>query len=649
MRKILRILLLAAAALPACRSVDPDTPADSAASLSIRLRLPEVQTRSAGYESGDVTAADAASWSDWDRLVDGQALYRLTLFLVRKADNQLIGYRDLYAGSPDFCPDANSFGLNGFCDPDGTILPQGTTFSTCARVHFNYLNPMHGTAEKLRSGNYRLYAVANYSPILGVASENGPQDYAGLPDDGTGSPFTAILEDVLSDFNAASDEGLPGFAPAGYPDFFQFKVTAAENGGIPQYVCRQEPQPLSFVTDFLVLSGTNDIQAELVRTYSRIRFNLENESLTEELTLNAFSFDTPFAQDRAFLIDPGDDSRYDPAWTGVPVLDSPHAIHPYSGDGTMTLEPEESDVVYDAYVLESKRGDDKYRYHIDVEYAGISSQEVSVADATPIRTLSALKTAYNAGHYKFLIKPVQQARGFMYDNTLNSGAAANSQRIMVENYNLTNGSEREYLDRNIQGGTRSTALLVASDGTIRTKDGSPVTDFRLDGDFDVFIWSFEKTGDWNFNIMNELTGQYWDKNIVLNDTNIRLLSTAVGYFHYAPEDFVNGSTRGLGFRSAYPTGTTVYLHQDLYGHASRNILANMWMLYPLNSGVPAHAVRMVELQVIDPESRQPVDLGEFRRNDFIRVNMAASIHPDGGFLEFKVIPWVPREGSVTFE
>lgn len=644
MSKFFRILLLAVAGLSACRGIEPDK-SDRAADLTISLRLPAIETRSAGYADGAVSAADAAAWNDWDRLVDGQAIYRLTLFLVRKTDNQLIGYRDLYAGSPDYCADESTYGLNGFCRNDGTLLPGETVFSTCARVHFNYLVPMHGTVEKLRSGTYSLYAVANYSPIQSIPAESGTRDYAGLPDDGTGSDFTSILEGLLAGFDTES--GLSGFDPDDRPGFFRYQVLAAADNGVSQYVCEQQPQPLTFKQDFLVLSGTNEIQAELVRTYSRIRFVLNNESTSERLSLNAFSFKTPFAQDRAFLFDPGDDSRYDAAWTGTPVLDSPHAIHPYSGDGTMVLEPEEQQVVYDAYVLESKRGADKYRYRIDVEYAGISSQEISLAEATPIRTMAALKTAYNAGHYKFLVKPVQQDRGFLYDNTLNSGAA--NQRILVENYNQSSGSEREYLDRNIQGGSRSTALLVASDGTIRVKDGTPLTDFHLNGGYEVFVWSFEKTGDWNFNIMNELTGQYWDKNIVTNNNSIRLVSTSVGYFHYAPENFTASGNQGLGFRSAYPTGTTVYLNRDGYGSATRNTITNMWMLYPLTSGVPAHASRVVDLQVIDPVSQQPADLGELHRNDFIQVNIFTSVHPDGGFLEFKVIPWNAREGSITFE
>ena len=149
--------------------------------------------------------------------------------------------------------------------------------------------------------------------------------------------------------------------------------------------------------------------------------------------------------------------------------------------------------------------------------------------------------------------------------------------------------------------------------------------------------------------MNELTGQYWDKNIVTNNNSIRLVSTSVGYFHYAPENFTASGNQGLGFRSAYPTGTTVYLNRDGYGSATRNTITNMWMLYPLTSGVPAHASRVVDLQVIDPVSQQPADLGELHRNDFIQVNIFTSVHQDGGFLEFKVIPWNAREGSITFE
>ena len=75
----------------------------------------------------------------------------------------------------------------------------------------------------------------------------------------------------------------------------------------------------------------------------------------------------------------------------------------------------------------------------------------------------------------------------------------------------------------------------------------------------------------------------------------------------------------------------------------------MWVLYPCRSDQNAQVTKLVNLQILDPLSHQPEDLEELRRNDFIKVNIFASIQPDGGVILFKVIPWVPKEAEIVFE
>lgn len=656
MRKFFAILMLGLC-LSACRRMEPDLPKEGLpASLDISISLPSIETKAPGYAGGNVSATDAAGsgWTDWDRLVDGQSIYRLTLFLVRLADNQLVGFRDFYKNSDDYCNDASTYGLNGFCASDGTMLAKTAEFSTCARAYFSYLNPMYGTHEKLGSGHYRLYAVANYSPISGVTSEGGTMSYGGLPDDGNGTALTSIIAGIKNDYSASSD-GLSDFDASGYPDFFNYKVKAAKVGDVEQYVCEQRPQPLTFMTDFLVLSGQNRIEAELVRTYSRIRFVVNNDNVSPDppadpaptLTVNDLSFVTTFAQKQAYIFDFGTDDKYNSEWLGAPVLASTHAITPYDGTA-INIAPQGSSVIFDAYILESKRGSDQYLYKIDVEYAGVSGNQIKVKQAAPISKLSNLKTAYNAGNYKYLIKAAADARGFLYDNTLNTSAASGNQRVMIENYNETVNGNRKYLDANVMtGGSRSTTLIInSSNGNLSRVDGGTLTDLELQGDnLRPFVWTLEKTGDWNFNIMNDYTGQYWDK-LLSTDSNERLKTVAVGYYHYSLEE-KSGST-GLRFRNAYPTGLTIYLHRDGYGTNANDNNA-LFYLYPLVSDATARASKTVNLQVLDQESLQPYDLEEFRRNDFITVNISVSIHPDGGFLDFKVIPWKSKEGEITFE
>ena len=646
--------------LPA--AVEEDAPADL--TFSVNIPAIAVGTR-AGYADGAVSPADTVGWKRWELLVDGQSFYRLTLFLINRNENTLVAYRDFYldgATLNDYCSDAGR--ENGFCSPDGTLLPANTRYAVAATAHFSYLYPMHGSPatsiEKLRAGDYRLLAVANYSPIGPVTSESGPKSYAGLQDNGTS--FSTIVDGVISAFNANLTTGLtdftadnPSYAPLFNYDIRTIKVDGTYSGSADeQYVCEQRPQPLSLVKDFLVLSGTCHVDGEMIRTYSRIRLTLNNDSSSEDLTLNSFSFQTPLSQKQTYLFDFGDGSRYTDfaSGAGMPALDAPDAIHAYPGDG-LVVPVEDSRVLYDAYILESRRGNDPYTYKIDVEYANVNTTEITLSNGVPILTAEALKSSWISGHYKYLIKSVSSSRGFLYDNTLNENQAQNTRFVKSENYNIQQDGVKTWLDKNILGGTRSTTFLVdPSTLALTCKDaGAVLTDLRLDGDYEPFIWTLERAGDGYYYILNEATGQYWDKKIVTNDNNVKLQTTMIGYSYYIPVNFVNGSTKGIAFQNGVSSGAPCYLQCDGYGHASasKNTVNDMWALYACDSGAPAAAVKIIPLQVLDPSTNQPYDLESLSRNDFVKVNIFASIQPDGGVISFKVIPWVPMEGEIEFE
>ena len=642
--------------------VEEGAPADL--TFSVNIPAIAVGTR-AGYADGAVSPADTVGWKRWELLVDGQSFYRLTLFLINHNENTLVAYRDFYldgATLNDYCSDAGR--ENGFCSPDGTLLPANTRYAVAATAHFSYLYPLHGSPatsiEKLRAGDYRLLAVANYSPIGPVTSESGPKSYAGLQDNGTS--FSTIVDGVISAFNANLTTGLtdftadnPAYAPLFNYDIRTIKVDGTYSSSADeQYVCEQRPQPLSLVKDFLVLSGTCHVDGEMIRTYSRIRLTLNNDSSSEDLTLNNFSFQTPISQKQTYLFDFGDGSRYTDfaSGAGMPALDAPDAIHAYPGDG-LVVPVEDSRVLYDAYILESRSADAPYTYKVDIEYANVNTTEITLADGVPIFTAEALKSSWISGHYKYLIKSVNSSRGFLYDNTLNENQAQNTRFVKSENYNVQQDGVKTWLDKNILGGTRSTTFLVnPSTLELTCKDaGAVLTDLRLDGDYEPFIWTLERAGDGYYYILNEATGQYWDKKIVTNDNNIKLQTTMIGYSYYIPVNFVNGSTKGIAFQNGVSSGAPCYLQCDGYGHASasKNTVNDMWALYACDSGAPAAAVKVIPLQVIDPVSNQPYNLESLSRNDFIKVNIFASIQPDGGVISFKVIPWVPMEGEIEFE
>ena len=331
-------LLLLLVALPCCT---PDSypvwmeekPEPADLSITVSIPAPPTATK-AGYWDGD--DASLASWGDWERIVDGRQLYNVTLLIIRLRDNTLVAYRDFYMNGTlnDYCDDddpnsATGYGLNGFWNEAGDALYGNTVaYTTAVKATFDHAHPMHGSIEELATGSYRMLVVANYRSISGVTSTGAvtPKAYGGLVDGS--SNLSTVIGTLRSNFGATT--GIANFDAAHYPEIFGHQLHAAKVDDVEQYVCEQVPQPLTLVKDFFVRSGSNTISdAQLVRSYSRIRINVTNESETKDLRIDGILFDAPFAQKSTSLFDFGDDAQFNPALQGVPLVRSTHAIIPF--------------------------------------------------------------------------------------------------------------------------------------------------------------------------------------------------------------------------------------------------------------------------------------------------------------------------------
>ena len=86
--------------LCACQREDCSGEVSEAASLCLDLSVPGLRIESKG-NADDPFADDISLWSDWDKVVDGRIMYRLTVFLIEKDTDYLVAYRDIYFGSTD--------------------------------------------------------------------------------------------------------------------------------------------------------------------------------------------------------------------------------------------------------------------------------------------------------------------------------------------------------------------------------------------------------------------------------------------------------------------------------------------------------------------------------------------------------------------
>ena len=69
--------------LGACQREIVPGQTSEAASLCLDLSVPGLRIESKG-NADDPFADDISSWTDWEKVVDGRMMYRLTVFLIEK-------------------------------------------------------------------------------------------------------------------------------------------------------------------------------------------------------------------------------------------------------------------------------------------------------------------------------------------------------------------------------------------------------------------------------------------------------------------------------------------------------------------------------------------------------------------------------------
>ena len=680
---IFTFLLVALFGTAGC--VDPlypgQAPVTGPASLSLSIGLPTAQTgtKANGYWDGDET--NLTSWGQWERLVDGQELYRITLFIINHEDC-LVGYRDFYLDGTvhDYSDDAH--GKNGFCEATAgyNLLGNDTQFAAAARASFQYDYPLHGTAgsavEQLVTGNYQLLAVANYSPINNVPSipETGStttKDYSGLNEDGY---FTAAVNAVITAFNNNTGTGVVSFKKNSTNTnetlrnnidkifMYQIRTVRDDNGtasyteGTEQFICEQRPQPLSLVYDFSLHSGNNTIACQLVRTYSRIRFVVTNETRVTDLNLqiDRFLLSSPFAQRNTSLFDFGDDSQFnnDPVM-GIPVLDSDFAIKKYDPSGIIAPSTGSAAynnaVLYDAYILESRRPTDHYHFSIQTFYNNeITTHQPVLESPSPVRTIAQFNEARSRGINLFLVRQFD-SKVFMFDN----GST---------NYTLpeTANTIPTLSDSNKPPVSHANLNTVFGNSIELTK---PAGEELID--YSAYIWRFIDAGVINgYYIRNfrDLPGttpkaRYLGSMPGKNDKANRWIpmvdniEDAKKYFLQDGDNLnIHGDSNDTGqdgnsnskkYLNYNNNNTTPYLKWFMT-HNDKN---GRFLLYP----VTINDMHNMTLQYVNPDSGIPEDITEIRRNQFLTVNISVSYHTDGGYLVYVVNPWTHKGGSVTFE
>lgn len=506
------------------------------ATLSVAFSIPEINV---GTRSISSDPSDPSGWTAWEKAVDGRYLYRVTAFLLR--NDRLVSSKDIK--------------LTG--EESETVLEFDGNFT-------------HGT--------YKLMAVANYSAHQAEDGSNGMQSYDGLTD------FTSTVESIL-------EQGtIENFTSAYGDSFIRYELSSADG------ICSRTPQALTMVKDIELHPGTNTIEGELLRTYSRIRITAENQS-DEELKISSLSFCDIFTQRRAYLFD-GNGYIQDRV---SPDVDSPDALVRFTAttDTPLAVAAKESRVIFDAYILESSKNsiDEEYSYTLNLGYDGTG--DYKLGSTTAINR----KSGVTKGSY-------------LIYNT-NSGRY------------LTAGSN------SVQTGTLSslTAGMTVPEEYVWTFDNSGLSS----GHYHIGTSEAMTDGE---------TAYYMDDP---SSSSVYLVPSKSVSF-YLDETSVWSNKQWLYYLTLRSDGNDRYLRVSNNTASGRNSVNNTtyFYLYPVEKPSGSASSFNIPLETIDNTTGQPEMVGEIRRNDFINVIVLVRYNKNKGHFEFEVKNWESAGGDVEF-
>lgn len=585
--------------LGACQREIVPGQTSEAASLCLDLSVPGLRIESKG-NADNPFADDISSWTDWEKVVDGRMMYRLTVFLIEKDTDYLVAYRDIYFGSTDLKASGEEEGPNGWYK--GTSVDVNLSSSTQAQISFLYDHPLHtatdrSSFERLQRGTYKLLAVANYSSVNGTKFNGQPDDVASYKGLGDGS-FDTSVDGVIAEFKTAQNIGTKKkFAK--YTHYFSlvnYVLTSSSS-----FICPAMPQPLTLVKEIELSPGMNTVSGELLRTFSRIRLTVENMS-NVDLTVRSLSFSDNTTKNQTYLfsLPENPDRVYSVGAKKAPVVSSSDAIVRFtgltviddlaSGNNTKTL--------FDAYVLESRDLSNNYTYTLDLEYEGEASIPQYEKTSTAISTVAELAAGGN----------------YLFQNQKN-----------------------QY------------RFLIAGTPYLQTIDVE-LNDLPTPLD-ESMVMKLIRVGSDQYYIQTQYAGTTYYLGTPGRNTNIPMIPN-----QSSATVFTAGTANGNLTFLSNTTNSSGYDYINVHGGDQDKVMGwgqndggSQFKLYEVKQVMKAPKYSdPIVLSTIDPVTSVVSPVNTIKRNDFINVLVSVSYNKDFGEFEFEVKPWNEVSGSIEF-
>lgn len=549
-------------------------PSDSlqSASLSLNLMQPQIEQSTRGVADNPYTPE---GWSLWEQAVDGQLMYRITLFII-DSKGTLVAMRDLYPGSEHLQTDDSNYGANGFLAPNGNYVSTAATTCTAAVANFHHGHPLNGTIERLNRGNYTLMVIANYSAYTASDGTNGTRTYSGLTD------LETAINNIKASFTANPTTGIANFlTTTDGSTLNNYQLDAGTD-----YIAPRTPQPLTLVQQIELHPGDNTISAQLMRTYARIRIEVENHSGTHSLLVKNLDLSNNFAARYTYLF------REDYTLSkGKPSVNTADAIVPFSE--TLSIEKvgngNNQAVVFDAYILENKDETNKYTYTLDLEYE--TGQQTYTLNST-----------------SYISQPSGVTDGGLY---------------LIFNNN------------------RSRYLMADGNDVSPGQLGTRVEGMEVDA---AYVWKLVRNGNNQYYLQTANETEYYIGNPTSSSLPLGPLQSV--YFTFSSNNGINMRSSGSGTRYIF-MDSFIYSYNvegaDNTGQGTR------FRFYPVAiSGGAIGYDSPITLTTIDPITGSASEVTGIRRNDFIDVLITVSYNHENGEFDFTVNPWEKKEGNIEF-
>ena len=418
----------------------------------------------------------------------------------------------------------------------------------------------------LTRGMYRVLAVANNADY----NIGGDTYNTGLSSDWKSGTFDALMNNKIS--------------------------TSSDNVSPKDVV-----QPLSMMKEVELHAGNNHIEGELVRTFARIRIEVSNNSGVVPLKINNLTFSNNFTQQSAYVFDDGTDRKYFTPKAAIKST-STHALQPFMKDDgatSKTIPVQESAVVFDGYLLESKAAaGENYTYTLDMKYENAPQimYNYVCTDNDVINSVNSLGNSITGGNEYYLIYNTNYRRYLSADANNNVGP------VILNDFNS-----------------------IGTDN----------------------IWQVTKEGD-KYYIKNLEKGLYIQT--VSNNSSIALGANRVAFsFENQGSYIALKSNRYIGLEQGR------FSSYSVKGYSNYNSNNCRFYLYKVTKQATAQGDKIstsynspIILTTIDPISQQASPTTEIKRNDFINILVTVSYNPAAGEFEFKVEDWNVGGGNVEF-